>query len=112
MFKLCKHQGKAVCTNIKERDVFKSILQNIHPETYICKNAAYAIKSFLGNEMFIITSLGFVNNSSKGYFVRDMYTGNYIFLNRNNVTVVCLKQGRECEEEPFVAEYTGTKKGS
>ena len=112
MFKLCKHQGKAVCTNINEREVFKSILKNIHPETYICENAAYAIKSFIGKEMFIITSLGFVKNSSKGYFVRDMYTGNYIFLNRNNVTIVCLKQGKECEIEPFVVEYTATKKGS
>lgn len=112
MFKLCKHQMCAVCTDVKEREVFKSILKTIHPETFICEHAAYAIKSFLGNEVFIITSLEFVNNSSRGYFVRDMYTGNYIFLNKSNLSIVCLKQGTECDVKPFVAEYTSTKKGS
>ena len=112
MFKLCKYQNCAVCTNIKEREVFKSILKTVHPEIYICKHAAYGINSFIKNEMFVITSLWFVNNSSKGCFVRDMYTGKLIFLDKSNVTIICLKQGMECDVEPFVAEYTSTKNGS
>lgn len=111
MFKLCKYPNSAVCKTIKEREVFKSILKTVHPETYICEYAAYAIKSFWDTE-FIIPSLEFVKNSSKGYFVRDMYTGNFIFLNRSTVTIICTKLGRECEVSPFVAEYTATKKGS
>lgn len=111
MFKLCKYQNCAVCTDIKDRKVFESILKTIHPETYVCKYAAYAIKSFLGGE-FVIDSWEFVKSSSRGYFVMDMYTGRVIYLSTNNVTIICTKPGITCEQEPFVAEYTATKKGS
>ena len=111
MFKLCKYQNCAVCNEIKDREVFKYILKTVHPETYVCKNAAYAIKSFLGGE-FIIPSLEFVKHGSNGYYILDMYTGGVIYLNTNNVTIICTKQGRTCEEKPFVVEYTTTKKGS
>lgn len=111
VFKLCKYQMCAVCKNINERDVFKSILKNIHPETYICEHAAYAIKSSHGGE-FIITRLDFLKNTSKGYYVIDMYIGNELYLNTSNVTIICTKQGKTCEQQPFVVEYKTTKKGS
>lgn len=110
VFKLCKHQGCAVCTNIHERKVFESILQTIHPEVYVCEHAAYAIRNFLGSE-YIMYSLEFLKNNSKGFYIRDMYTDKNILLNTENLKIICTKQG-ECDVKPFVTVYSATKKGS
>ena len=111
MFKLCKYQNCAVCNEIKDREVFKYILKTVHPETYVCKNAAYAIKSFLGGE-FIISSLEFVKHGSNGYYVLDMYTGRVLYLNANNVTIICTKQGRTCEQKPFEVDIEPQKEAA
>jgi len=108
MLKTCKHSNCAVCKNINERDVFKSILQTIHPEIYICEHAMYKITNSKGWE-FILPSLEYITKGSRAYFVRDIYTAFVIYLNRDNFEVVCSKEG-ECEVTPYVAEYIQQQK--
>lgn len=107
MLKPCTHfkcERCAVCTDISERKVFKSILEKLYPETYICKHAMYKITNFNGGE-FILPSLEYISECRKGYFITDIYTSMVIYLNKDNFEVLCSKTG-ECDvTEPYVAEY-------
>lgn len=103
MLKACKHSGCAVCADIEERELFKSILQTVHPELYICKYAMYKIKNKDGN-YFIIPSLEAVERGNRGYYIKDIYTPSHIQLSKSNIKVVCCSNS-ECTIEPYVAEY-------
>ncbi len=104
MFKTCEHSDCAVCLKLEEREIFKSILKNRHPDLYICPHSAYKITNSDGN-YFIIPSLECVSKSNKGYFVLDFYTSMRIFLNRENFEVIC-SNNTECKnKEPIVILY-------
>lgn len=100
--KECKHCGCAVCKRIEERKVFESIYQTKFFPIYVCEHAMYAIKNSRGEE-FIINSLGDVSKNKTGYYVHDLYTFMLINLTKNNVRILCAKEGI-CELTPYVAE--------
>lgn len=103
MLKTCKHSDCAVCKKIKEREIFCSILQTVHPEMFMCENAMYRITNKEGWK-FIIYSLDCVVKSQKSYFVQDFYTSSIIYLNKDNFEVLCTKDG-ECTVTPYTREY-------
>lgn len=108
MFITCKHSNCAVCTDIKEREVFKEIFQDVHPDTYLCKHAAYKITNRSGIE-FVISALFCVSKGQNGYYVRDMFSAERIYLNKDNFKVICTLKG-ECKKTPFVSEYIPKQK--
>lgn len=103
MSKICIHLNCAVCENIEQRDIFKSILKILYPEVYICKYAVYQIANENGKK-FTIPSLDSLSKGKLGYFIEDIYTSKIIFLNKDNFEVVCTQ--KECISKPYVAEYT------
>lgn len=104
MFKACIHSNCAVCKRIEERDVFKMILQKMHPEVFICEHAMYKVLNSDRN-FIIIPNLTDISCTNRGYFIKDIITGIPIFLNENNLEVICSKQGTCDVEEPYVAKY-------
>ena len=108
MQRKCKHSDCAVCTDIREREVFKSILQTVRPDTYVCEHAAYKITNKNGIE-FIISTLFRISKSQKGYYVRDMFSAERIYLNKDNFKVICTLQC-ECDKTPLVSEYIPKQK--
>ena len=103
----CKHSNCAICVSNskKEREVLKKVLKRLHPEIYICKHVFYKITNNYGQE-FILSSLEQVAEGKKGYFVKDMYTSEIIYLRKENVEVICsIAAGEECKGEPYVLEY-------
>jgi len=103
MLKACKHSNCAVCKQIKERDIFKQILEKVYPEIYICEHAMYQITNSEGAK-FIIPSLDCICDGKQGYYVIDVYTGRYIYIKDNNFELLCSKQG-DCNCEPYVKEF-------
>ena len=93
MLKTCVHQNCAVCTDIGDRELFKSILKTSTPDVYICKHAVYNITNFDGGE-FILRSLYGICKGTSGCYVHDMYTANLIFLNKENFKILCSKKGK------------------
>ena len=103
MLKPCKYSDCAVCHKIENRDFFKSILKILHPEVYICEHAIYKITSANGQEI-ILSSLDYILKGRVEYFIRDIYTGDIIYLNKNNFQVMCSTE--KCGvTEKYVAEY-------
>lgn len=103
MLKVCKHSNCAVCKKIEERNIFSSILRTLYPETFICEHAMYKVTNFNGGE-FILPSLEYICEGKQGYYVIDIFTSRYIYLNKDNFEVVCSNQD-ECNVTPYVAEY-------
>ena len=103
MFKTCKHSKCAVCKRIEEREVFKSILKTLYPEIYICKHAMYKITNADGADILLPT-LENICDGRQGYYIMDVYTSKYIYLNKENFEIICTKHG-ECNCELYVSEY-------
>ena len=104
LLKECIHSNCAVCKRIEERDVFKSILQKMHPEVYFCEHAMYKVFNSEGN-FIIIPKLRDISCTNRGYFIKDIINGEPIFLNADNFQVICSKHGVCNATEPYVAVY-------
>ena len=85
MLKKCKHSNCAVCKKIEERGIFSSILEKMYPEVLLCEHAMYKITNFNDGE-FILPTLEFVCEGKQGYYVVDIYSSRYIYLNKDNFT--------------------------
>ena len=103
MLKTCKHSNCAICKQNKDRKIFESILKTINPDIFFCEHAMYRITNFNGGE-FLLTSLENVNDGKQGYYLVDVFTSRYIYLNKENFEVICSKEG-ECTITPHVKEY-------
>lgn len=104
MLQECKHSNCAVCKHKEERDVFKYILGQRYPDFFLCEHAMYKVTNSDGGE-FILASLEFVLRGKNGFFVRDVFSTKTIFLNKDNLKVVCSKEGECSVTTPYVAEY-------
>ena len=99
----CIHTNCAICKQKKDREIFKSALKKMCPETYFCDYAMYRIKNEEGAEI-ILPTLEFICEGRQGYYVMDPYTSKWIYLNKENFEVICVKIG-ECTTEPYVETY-------
>lgn len=105
MLKACIHSNCAVCKQVKDRDLFKVILQEMYPDVYLCEHAMYKILCNSEKNFIIIPSLGEISCTNKGYLIKDIFTGVPIYLNSDNFEVICSKEGKCGITEPYVAEY-------
>ena len=91
----CKFQNCVVCHNLREMEILKSIFEENSPETkMLCRQAMYQITNADGAG-FILPTLDGVTKGQNGYYVHDMCTPNIIYLNRNNLKILCSQEG-EC----------------
>ena len=93
MLNYCKYSGPIVCKNEREREILKSILNTEDLKLHICEHATYVITNSKGQK-FPLSSLEFASKSPRGYYVRDMFTSGIVYLNKDNVEVICSK--KEC----------------
>lgn len=110
--KRCKFNGIAICRNVEERKIFSHIYQKLYPPIQICDKALYQITNYKG-EKFIIENLKLIKGGdNRECFIIDIYTGQLLFLNEKNFSVVCPLSGDECEcsKEEVVLKYTPQKK--
>lgn len=103
MLKTCKHSNCAVCKRNKDREIFEAILKKINPDMFFCERAMYKITNSKGGE-FILTSLENIRKGKYGYYIVDIFTSRYIYLNKENFEVICTEQGK-CDVTPHVTEY-------
>lgn len=103
MLKTCVHQNCAVCTDIKKRELFKSILGTSTPDIYVCEHAVYRVKNSDGDK-FTLQSLDGICKGTSGCYVQDLYTANIIFLNKENFEILCSKEGK-CTLTPCCKIY-------
>lgn len=102
--KECKHQHCAVCTNLKYREVFEQIEASKNVDWYSCPYVAYIVKNTAGNEIPIF-SLEHLKKGTKGYFVKDFLTGEPVYLQKDNFTIICKAEDECIITEPTVREY-------
>lgn len=103
MLKPCEHSNCAVCKKVEERKIFKSVLKTFFPEVILCEHAMYKITNSNESE-FILPTLECICEGKQGYYVIDVYTSRYIYLNKENFEVICTKNG-ECAVTPYTQEY-------
>lgn len=104
----CVHSGCAVCKQLKDREFFKSILQTSYPDVFLCEHAMYKIVdcTVVPNPLY---SLDGISKGKNGYFIQDMYSARPIYLDKQNVVVLCSKSWIRriiCKRKsPHVSEY-------
>ena len=91
----CKFQNCAVCHNLREREILESVFGENSPEAkMLCRQATYKITNADGVEVILPTLDGVIKGQN-GYYVHDMCTPNIIYLNKNNLKILCSQEG-EC----------------
>lgn len=97
----------AVCSKLEERKIFEYIFQTLKLDVYLCEHVAYEVK-LMSETWFLLPSLDRIIKGMRGYYIIDPFSGNLIYLNKDNTRLVCTAE--TCKnKEPYVYDGRSIK---
>lgn len=104
MLNLCKYQNACVSPDpIKDRALFQRIHGKYHVEMIKCINASYVV--FDGSTSMYIDQTYMLTNGDRGVYTINPFSGDFVYLNSNNLKVICNGNCENCTLEPEVITY-------